>query len=665
LIKAETQIVKQTELYTILSNSNRTYINLTCINPYFIDELNDVSFTFVSTTSNIYSIPQVISTVNQGIINATQNRYFLNGPKDQLKPYDPTSNSLPSFTTAYIDTNYNFALALNIEKYFVNNDYRLDFTDSYFKSVLGIASIQPSFTGITSNIASFTQKTLEKNSVLFTINPTGINGNKNDTIGNIVYTGSTINFANLSFFSTYVTNYLINYIHPFGDPNGNKIFTNQTLFQITQVNSTTFRVSLDLYISRSIKSKDYKIQFVDNINIPKFWGNPLNIDTRFVDLSQNLTLQHPAISQFTQNDTIIIKGNDAIQRVTIDFSSANNENKLNVISLIADDDGVYSKEQENNINLTIPRTDSIGNIVKYTRDMLIAEINLLLSNDPRTYGSYMYLTEPDDYFNYYLKIRININKLYNATDYKLVFYDTISYVKCFVGAKGIQNTTWDSTLGWILGFRDSTNYNLSEYTLDGNMNISITGDTAVSTNLFNYFLICLDDYNLNHLNDGLVTITGQDRSVSLPSYSDRSNFQCDPATNTLTYNADSPSNTDKFSKLTQNQIYALTQKANAKNATTSNIVNGQNFTNFGKGPFSQDVFAVIPMKLAGLQNGYYFVEYGGTLQNNNRYYFGPANISRMTVKLISDKGNVVDLNGANWSFSFICQQLYKKNKLAK
>jgi hypothetical protein len=51
--------------------------------------------------------------------------------------------------------------------------------------------------------------------------------------------------------------------------------------------------------------------------------------------------------------------------------------------------------------------------------------------------------------------------------------------------------------------------------------------------------------------------------------------------------------------------------------------------------------------------------------NNNRYYFGPVNIHRMTIKLISDKGNVVDLNNANWSFSFLCQQLYKNNNKSK
>jgi hypothetical protein len=37
----------------------------------------------------------------------------------------------------------------------------------------------------------------------------------------------------------------------------------------------------------------------------------------------------------------------------------------------------------------------------------------------------------------------------------------------------------------------------------------------------------------------------------------------------------------------------------------------------------------------------------------------------MSIKLITDKGNVLDLNGSNWSFTLLCEQLYKqasKNK---
>jgi hypothetical protein len=210
-------------------------------------------------------------------------------------------------------------------------------------------------------------------------------------------------------------------------------------------------------------------------------------------------------------------------------------------------------------------------------------------------------------------------------------------------------------LGWILGYRLSTIYYLSDYT--STRTVTITGDTSISTNLFNYFLITLDDYNQNHLNDGLVTVTAKDTDIPLPSYANRTNYTCDPVTKELTYNTEQ--RTD-YSKLTQNQIYALNQVANSKNVSSTQVTAGEvSSKNYGSGPFAKDVFGIIPLKLPGLQNGSSYVEFGGTLQNQERIYFGPVNIHRMSVKLLSDRGNVVDLNGANWSFSLVCEQLYR------
>ena len=68
---------------------------------------------------------------------------------------------------------------------------------------------------------------------------------------------------------------------------------------------------------------------------------------------------------------------------------------------------------------------------------------------------------------------------------------------------------------------------------------------------------------------------------------------------------------------------------------------------------------MIPVKTASLPSGAPYVEFGGTLQNQERVYFGPVNIQRMGIRLITDKGNALDLNNANWSFSLICEQLNK------
>ena len=54
-----------------------------------------------------------------------------------------------------------------------------------------------------------------------------------------------------------------------------------------------------------------------------------------------------------------------------------------------------------------------------------------------------------------------------------------------------------------------------------------------------------------------------------------------------------------------------------------------------------------------------YCDFGGSLQENKRRYFGPVNISRLTMKLINDKGYVVDLHGAEWTITLICEELYQ------
>jgi len=167
----------------------------------------------------------------------------------------------------------------------------------------------------------------------------------------------------------------------------------------------------------------------------------------------------------------------------------------------------------------------------------------------------------------------------------------------------------------------------------------------------------LDDYTQNHINDGLITITNNDKNIPLPPYSNRNNFTCDPTTGELTYNNISTN----YSKLTQNQIYSITQVANTKNSNVSKLTKGIDSKNFGLGPSIKDIFAIIPMKVAGIQTGSNYIEFGGTLQNQERLYFGPVNINRMTIKLVTDRGDPVDLNNVDWSFSLLCEQLYKKS----
>ena len=78
-------------------------------------------------------------------------------------------------------------------------------------------------------------------------------------------------------------------------------------------------------------------------------------------------------------------------------------------------------------------------------------------------------------------------------------------------------------------------------------------------------------------------------------------------------------------------------------------------------PFVKDVFALIPISTSKYENGSFISEISGSLQVQERVYFGPVNIQRMTVKLVNDRGDLVDLNNSNWSFSIQCTCLNKSD----
>jgi hypothetical protein len=153
----------------------------------------------------------------------------------------------------------------------------------------------------------------------------------------------------------------------------------------------------------------------------------------------------------------------------------------------------------------------------------------------------------------------------------------------------------------------------------------------------------LDDYTQNHLNDGLVTITMQETAIEEPMTTE---YVCNPATGTMVVKSQA--------NMTQSQIYADNQKLISRSAQKRAAQKS-----YSNGPFVKDIFGLIPIKTSGFTPGSVYVEFGGTLQNQERTYFGPVNIHRMTIKLLTDRGDLVDLNNANWSFSFVCETLYR------
>jgi hypothetical protein len=103
-------------------------------------------------------------------------------------------------------------------------------------------------------------------------------------------------------------------------------------------------------------------------------------------------------------------------------------------------------------------------------------------------------------------------------------------------------------------------------------------------------------------------------------------------------------------KLTQAQVYSINQILDSRRTSYKYRTTG---------PTTTDVFAIIPIKKTLNESGDMIIDLGSTLMYNTRTYFGPVNISRMRVSLQDDKGNVLNLNGSDWSMTIVAETLYQ------
>jgi len=246
---------------------------------------------------------------------------------------------------------------------------------------------------------------------------------------------------------------------------------------------------------------------------------------------------------------------------------------------------------------------------------------------------------------------------------KIVFFDFDGLTKCGTNCYTKSNNYLNNTMGWIMGYRDPY---IFVNTATGNK-----ADAILDLNGPKYLILSLDDYNQNHVNNGLVSITELSSTLALPEYYNKSlPYTCSDATNNLAellasddsgnglliagkyqsgYNPSQVVLPSAPRTLTRSQIYTINEILKNKNNNTNYL---------SKAPTTSDIMAIVPFKTSGT-TGSLLVEFGSSLQTNIRTYFGPVNIERMSVRLLDDKGNLLDLNGGDWCFTLICECLYK------
>ena len=260
----------------------------------------------------------------------------------------------------------------------------------------------------------------------------------------------------------------------------------------------------------------------------------------------------------------------------------------------------------------------------------------------------------------------------------VIFYDFTGFLQCNNTCKSKNNNYFNNTLGWLMG------YKLPYINVDPSGNVA---SSILDLNGPKYLILVIDDYNQNHVNNSLVSITEYSNKLKMSSYySPDIPYTClSPAQqgNNLKQIVDEVVLQSLFDNQTVNasnglliagkyeEDYTSTQiiQSSAPRTLTQSQIytineinkNNNNLTNYlAKAPTSSDIFAIIPVKTStGVPTGSLLVEFSGSLQDNTRTYFGPVNIERMAVKLLDDKGNVLNLNGNDWCVTIICECLYQ------
>ncbi len=233
------------------------------------------------------------------------------------------------------------------------------------------------------------------------------------------------------------------------------------------------------------------------------------------------------------------------------------------------------------------------------------------------------------------------NSAPGATDLSFVFYDKKSTI-CDSSGCTKYTSLLNNNLGYFLGFRNFTSanvplHNLQNLIVQVSAGQLITAQAVLNLNRKITAIISLDDYNHNLFSEKVKLIEGKNTTIQMPSYYDRFDLSCNPATKSRTIIANNPRNK------TQAQIYTLQQILN-HNVDTNSVMSKKITNTLG---------------MFSLTANEYTHRTFTKDECSQKLYMGPVDLERVKITIQDVNGYILNMNYADWEFGLEVEQLYK------
>jgi hypothetical protein len=220
----------------------------------------------------------------------------------------------------------------------------------------------------------------------------------------------------------------------------------------------------------------------------------------------------------------------------------------------------------------------------------------------------------------------------------------------------------DYNLGWLLGFRQPM------YPMIGTPNNSYKSESLVNLFGTRYLILKVNDFQSNRITSGMTSLTNNQNKFKVPDYYNKikaSTPICrEPDGSFIQKTNTAGANTMERScrKGTQNPnpiVDGDNNLTNAQKYTAQQILISRKNLKQNRyfAPTDTDVLLRFPVDGVDKTRTIPLIYENNDKQKRN--YFGPVTLKRLHVSLLNDKGLPIDLNGMDFSFSIMVEQIYQ------